>query len=234
MAAAASNNPLVQIAEEYTEHITKKFRESGYIIEPTQPAEDIYRYTIKTDDNQDVGHVEIASFVGEQISGPITRRGESFISHALKVLYLAIEQDYQRKGLATKLLLYGICDLYARNPVYIGLILDDDTDTNINKLNIKHIYTRLGIMPRNDLVELNLNSPYFKIKRQGTNPMLSGPERYIRIDYLIRRVTPYIIKRNIKINRTNKINRIINTYRKGLNTRKNIPLKQIKKFKPKK
>ena len=98
------------------------------------------------------------------------------------------------KDLWNTLLLYGICDLYKHNPVYTYVALDDDTDPIINKLSMKHIYIKLGFIPRSDLLELHLKSNPFKIKRQGTCSTLSGPELYTTICHLIGAIVPRQMK----------------------------------------
>jgi hypothetical protein len=143
-----------------------------------------------------VGYVEIAGSLDESIQGPIKRgnRNSNHITNELHIRNLDIEEGYRRKGLGTILLLYGICDLYKSKPVYIDATLDDDTDPIINKLSMKHIYIKLGFIPRNDLLELHLKSNPFKIKRQGTRSTLSGPERYTTIDHLIGAIVPRQMK----------------------------------------
>jgi len=72
---------------------------------------------------------------------------------------------------------------------------------------MKHIYTRLGFMPRNDLIQLNLNSKSLQIKRQGMRSTLSGPERIATIHHLIGALVPKQLMTNTKTIHTYTIER---------------------------
>jgi hypothetical protein len=237
MAAAAPNNHLVKnlvkIATDYTEYIKEKYRRLYKFIGPENNpgTPSIYTYTIKTLDDKNVGSVEIVVTLDESIQGPIKRgnRNSNHITNELYIRYLHINPQYQLKGLGTILLLYGICDLYKSKPVYIDVTLDDDTDPIINKLSMKHIYIKLGFIPRNDLLELPFKSNPFKIKRQGTRSTLSGPERYTTIDHLIGAIVPRQMKIMIEQDYRNAIKKRTKHRTKQAYTKQAYPKKPTQK-----
>jgi ribosomal protein S18 acetylase RimI-like enzyme len=210
MAASASHNPLINIATRYKTFIDNKYK-GIYNITHSILESGIHKYDIDTVDNNKVGYIGISSTIDNPMFAPISRRKKNHehVKNNLHIYYLDIESAYQRKGLGTELLLYGICDLYVKDPVYNWITLDDDTNEGINKLSTKHIYVKLGFMPRNETVELVTNS---RMKLHGKNAL--SETRYTTIDHLIGAIVPRQLKKY------NANNQKIYKYRRNLTRKK--------------
>ena len=164
MAAAASHNPLVQIATAYVNYIDTLFSKSNYTIEYpdlTKPTEDrLYRFELKHNSTY-VGVIVIAPFLGEGEGANRPGPKETRITNVLHIHTLAIDNPkYRRKGLATILILYSICCCYLINDEFAYVTLDDTTDSGVD------IYEKLGFMPLN-------------------NTNKQAPEKYTKISELI-------------------------------------------------
>jgi len=150
-AAAASNNPLVQIATRYVNYIDGLFSEFGYTIVYPNLTEKIdggiYRFNLLHNETY-VGKIDIAPFVEhkhEYRAGPVKNGKQNDITNVLHIYNLEIENNnYLRMGLATTLIFYSICRFYLIDHKYAYVTLDDSTDPDVD------IYEKLGFMPLNE------------------------------------------------------------------------------------
>jgi len=187
---------LVEIAKGYVHDIKRKYEDKYIFIEPIhiEGTESGYKCELKTVDNIEVGYCTI--YTGIDAIKLHTRTGKLIDQNIFSVPWLGINDAFQGEGLGTALLLYAICELYIRYPSVTHITLDDDTSGVQHPLSLKHIYVRMGFLPRDDLVELSNDGRTMKIQTYTPNEVkgVSGPERITSIYHLIGAMVPKHLK----------------------------------------
>jgi hypothetical protein len=183
---AANTHPLKEIAQWYVHAVTRRYENEYTFIESNLNSETGHKYEIQTVDGREVGNCII--YTGNDTIPSQTRAKTEHNRNTISVTWLGINNEFLRKGLGTVLLLYGICKLYIRNPVYTYVTLDDDTSGVHSPHDRNHIYTRLGFVLRNGMLELSNN---------GKTPKgaIQGPERITTIAHMIGAIVPKMITR---------------------------------------
>jgi GNAT superfamily N-acetyltransferase len=183
---AANTHPLKEIAQTYVHDVTRRYENEYTFIGPIPNSETGHKYEIQTVDGREVGYCII--YTGNDTIPSQTRAKTEHNRNTISVTWLGINKEFLRKGLGTVLLLYGICDLYIRNPVYTHVTLDDDTSDVHSPLDPNHIYRRLGFELRNGMQELSNNG-------KTSMGAILGPERITTIAHMIGAIVPKMIRR---------------------------------------
>jgi ribosomal protein S18 acetylase RimI-like enzyme len=192
MAATNANamdvdNSLIEIANKYVNMIQKKRKTYKFIgptrVEGTTTGNE---YKLHTKEGTFVGSCTIYKGTNEPIT--LSLRKEKIVDKdTFHISWLGIEETFRRQGLATDLLLYGICELYTHHPDVTYVTLDDDTSGVHSSLDMRNIYLRLGFLPRDNFLELSKNGKKPKIQTDAPNQVkgVSGPERITSTNHLI-------------------------------------------------
>jgi len=154
------------------------------VTQPISPQE--FQFTIVKNDTQEmVGTTKLHIFLNEEYSSRMLRSKRKLTVNGMYISWIEINDKFQGRGLATKLLLYAICNVYAVVPHnYTYITLEDATDSNLMSMD-KNIYNRLGFVPAGHVALSNIKGEMKSINADGA--------KITTIDHLFKTIVPKTI-----------------------------------------
>ena len=121
-------------------------------------------FHINERNGRNIGYVEMMIIIDDKYKYK-TRSQRGVSGNSIYIASLEINEEFQGRGLATFLILYGLSKLYEKNPSYTYLTLEDASE-GVYKIK-GNIYSELGFVPEGHIKLSNNQKRILPITADG-------------------------------------------------------------------